>query len=198
MGLKVYKYVCVAFEENIQGPVMRKLNNEELPRLSLSDFRLTGKMPIVVVLDNVRSCNNVGSIFRTSDAFLVQKICLCGITATPPDKEIHKTALGAENSVDWKYFKSTSEAIDVLKKENFKIIAVEQVENGTNLNLYIPKPGDKLALIFGNEVKGVQQEAVNLCDKTIEIPQFGTKHSFNIAVSAGIVLWDLFNKMKGP
>ena len=174
---------------------MRKINNEELTRLTVDDFKLAVKMPIVVVLDHVRSCNNVGSIFRTSDAMLVRKICLCGITATPPDKEIHKTALGAENSVEWTYFKTTEEAVVSLKNEGYTIIAIEQVEGSISLNNYRPAPDEKLALIFGNEVKGVQQEVVNLCDKTIEIPQFGTKHSFNIAVSAGIVLWDLFNKL---
>ncbi len=175
---------------------MRKLNNEELPRLSVDGFKQAGKIPIVVVLDNVRSCNNVGSVFRTSDALLVQKICLCGITATPPDKEIHKTALGAENTVDWEYFNTTEEAVADLLKEGYLMVAIEQVEGSIALNDYHPEPNEKLALIFGNEVKGVQQEIVNLCDKTIEIPQFGTKHSFNIAVSAGIVLWDLFNKLK--
>jgi 23S rRNA (guanosine2251-2'-O)-methyltransferase len=176
--------------------MMRKLNNEELPRLTVDDFKRSGKMPLVVVLDHVRSCNNVGSVFRTSDAMLVSKICLCGITATPPDKEIHKTALGAENSVDWEYYKTTEEAVESLKKEGYTIIAIEQVEGSIPLHDFLPVRNEKLALIFGNEVKGVQQEVVNLCDKTVEIPQFGTKHSFNIAVSAGIVLWDLFNKLK--
>ena len=175
---------------------MRKLNNEELTRLSVEDFKQADKMPLVVVLDNIRSCNNVGSVFRTSDALLVSMICLCGITATPPDKEIHKTALGAENAVIWEYFPTTEEAVDLLKKEGYTIIAIEQVEGSISLNEYKPEPHEKLALIFGNEVKGVQQEVVNLCDKTIEIPQFGTKHSFNISVSAGIVLWDLFNKLR--
>ncbi|HZK96601.1 MAG TPA: RNA methyltransferase [Prolixibacteraceae bacterium] len=175
---------------------MRKINNDELTRLTVDDFKVADKMPIVVVLDHVRSCNNVGSIFRTSDALLVRKICLCGITAVPPDKEIHKTALGAENSVEWEYFKTTEEAVETLRKEGYTIIAIEQVEESISLHDFLPAPGEKLALIFGNEVKGVQQEIVNLCDKTIEIPQFGTKHSFNIAVSAGIVLWDLFNKLK--
>ena len=174
---------------------MRKLNNEELPRLTIDEFKQAYKMPIVVVLDNVRSCNNVGSIFRTSDALLVRKIFLCGITATPPDKEIHKTALGSESTVEWEYFKTTEEAVELLKHENYTIIAVEQVEGSISLNDFLPEDNEKLALIFGNEVKGVQQEVVNLCDKTIEIPQFGTKHSFNIAVSAGIVIWDLFNKI---
>ena len=175
---------------------MRKLINEELTRLTVEDFKQAGKMPIVVVLDHVRSCNNVGSIFRTSDALLVEKICLCGITAIPPDKEIHKTALGAENSVDWEYFNTTEEALAFLKNQGYTLIAIEQVEGSISLNEYMPVPDQKLALIFGNEVKGVNQEVVNLCDQTIEIPQFGTKHSFNIAVSAGIVLWDLFNKLK--
>ena len=175
---------------------MRKLNNEELTRLTVDDFKLAGKVPIVVVLDNIRSCNNVGSVFRTSDALLIRKICLCGITATPPDKEIHKTALGAEHTVDWEYFKTTEEAVELLRSEGYTIIAIEQVEGSISLDEYLPAADEKLALIFGNEVKGVQQEVVNMCDKTIEIPQFGTKHSFNIAVSAGIVLWDLFNKLK--
>src|SRR5659263_172114 len=161
--------------------MMRKLMNEELPRLSVDDFKEADKMPMVVVLDHVRSSNNVGSIFRTSDAMLVRKICLCGITSVPPDKEIHKTALGAENTVDWEYFKTTEEAVEQLKAEGYTMIAIEQVEGSIPLQDYQPAPGEKLALIFGNEVKGVQQEIVNLCDKTIEIPQFGTKHSFNIA-----------------
>jgi len=176
--------------------MMLKISNEELSRLSVDEFKVAVKKPLVVVLDCVRSSNNVGSVFRTSDALLVKKICLCGITATPPDREIHKTALGAENSVDWEYFKTTEEAIENLRMEGYTIIAIEQVEQSISLHQYVPSPGEKLALIFGNEVKGVQQEVVNLCDKTIEIPQFGTKHSFNIAVSAGIVLWDLFNKLK--
>lgn len=175
---------------------MRKLNNEELSRLTVEGFKQADKMPIVVVLDQVRSSNNIGSVFRTSDALLIEKICLCGITATPPDKEIHKTALGAENSVVWSYYQTTEEAIEELRKDGYSIIAIEQVEGSIALNEFTPDPKEKLALIFGNEVKGVQQEVVNSCDKTIEIPQFGTKHSFNIAVSAGIVLWDLVNKIK--
>ena len=175
---------------------MRKINNDELTRLTVDDFKVADKMPIVVVLDHVRSCNNVGSVFRTSDALLVRKICLCGITAIPPDKEIHKTALGAENTIDWEYYKETNEAVGLLRKDGYTIIAIEQVEGSISLSDYLPSPDEKLALIFGNEVKGVQQDIVNLCDKSIEIPQFGTKHSFNIAVSAGIVLWDLFNKLK--
>ena len=174
---------------------MRKINNDELTRLTVDGFRQADKTPIVVVLDHIRSSNNVGSVFRTSDALLVRKICLCGITATPPDKEIHKTALGAEDSVEWEHFQTTGEAVEILRKEGYTIIAIEQVEGSIPLQEYIPAPDAKLALIFGNEVKGVQQQIVNLCDQTIEIPQYGTKHSFNISVSAGIVLWDLFNKL---
>ena len=174
---------------------MRKINNDELTRLTVDGFRQADKTPIVVVLDHIRSSNNVGSVFRTSDALLVRKICLCGITAIPPDKEIHKTALGAEDSVEWEHFQTTEEAVEILRKEGYTIIAIEQVEGSIPLQEYIPAPDAKLALIFGNEVKGVQQQIVNLCDQTIEIPQYGTKHSFNISVSAGIVLWDLFNKL---
>lgn len=175
---------------------MRKKENEELERLTVDDFKVVDKIPIVVILDQVRSSNNVGSIFRTSDALLITKICLCGITARPPDKEIHKTALGAENSVAWEYYLNTEEAILQLRSQGYSILAIEQVEGSISLNDYIPRPNEKLALIFGNEVKGVQQEVVDICDQTIEIPQFGTKHSLNIAVTAGIVLWDLFNKLR--
>ena len=175
---------------------MRKLSSEELERLSIEDFKSVEKIPIVVVLDNVRSCHNIGSVFRTSDALLVQKIFLCGITATPPDKEIRKTALGAENSVEWEYCKSTLDVVEKLRHEGFTIVAIEQVEGSISLNDYLPGKDEKIALIFGNEVKGVQQEVVDICDKTVEIPQFGTKHSFNISVTVGIVLWDLFNKAR--
>jgi tRNA G18 (ribose-2'-O)-methylase SpoU len=175
---------------------MRKKENEDLERLTVDDFKVVDKIPIVVILDQVRSSNNVGSIFRTSDALLITKICLCGITARPPDKEIHKTALGAENTVAWEYYLNTEEAILQLRNQGYSILAIEQVEGSISLNDYFPHPNQKLALIFGNEVKGVQQEVVNICDQTIEIPQFGTKHSLNIAVTAGIVLWDLFNKLK--
>lgn len=175
---------------------MRKLRINELNRLTEKEFKRVEKMPLVVVLDNIRSCNNIGSVFRTSDALLIEKIYLCGITATPPNKEIHKTALDAEKSVKWKYFEKTEEVIAQLRKNNYKIFAVEQVENSTPLPNFNPAPGDKLALIFGNEVKGVQQKVVDLCDGAIEIPQYGTKHSFNVSVSAGIVLWDVFQKIK--
>lgn len=175
---------------------MRKLRNSELNRLSVDEYKNTTKTPLVVVLDNIRSCNNIGSVFRTSDAFLIEKIYLCGITATPPNKEIHKTALDAEKSVAWEYIKNTEDTVTKLKKDGFKVFAIEQVENSVPLPEFTPDPDEKLAVVFGNEVKGVQQKVVNICDGSIEIPQYGTKHSFNISVSAGIVLWDLFKKMK--
>ena len=175
---------------------MRKLNINELNRLSNEEYKKTAKIPLVVVLDNIRSCNNIGSVFRTSDALLVEKIYLCGITATPPNKEIHKTALDAEKSVEWEYFEKTEEAVQKLQQQGYKVYAVEQVENSISLTDFKPVENEKPALIFGNEVKGVQQKVVNLCDGAIEIPQYGTKHSFNISVSAGIVLWDVFQKLK--
>ncbi len=174
---------------------MRKLRNIELGRLSVDEYKQSTKSPIVVVLDNIRSCNNIGSVFRTSDALLINKIYLCGITATPPNNEIRKTALDAEKSVDWEYFEHTEEVVKKLKEEGFKVYAIEQVENSIMLPDYQPADDEKVALVFGNEVKGVKQSVVNLCDGSIEIPQYGTKHSFNISVSAGIVLWDIFQKI---
>lgn len=174
---------------------MRKLRNSELSRLSTDEYKATPKTPLVVVLDNIRSCNNIGSVFRTSDALLIEKIVLCGITATPPNKEIHKTALDSEKTVNWKYMEKTEDAVAELKKEGYKVYAVEQVENSMMLPDFNPERGEKTAIVFGNEVKGVQQKVVNVCDGSIEIPQFGTKHSFNVSVSAGIVLWDLFQKL---
>ncbi len=175
---------------------MRKLKINELNRLSEEEFKKVRKIPIIVVLDNIRSCNNTGSVFRTSDALLIKKIFLCGITATPPNKEIHKTALDAEKSVNWEYVEKTEEVIVLLQKNGYKIYAVEQVENSTFLTDFSPAADEKLALIFGNEVKGVQQKVVDLCDGALEIPQYGTKHSFNVSVSAGIVLWDVFQKIQ--
>ena len=174
---------------------MRKLLNEELNRKSVDEFKQASKTPIIVVLDNVRSLNNVGSVFRTADAFLVEAIYLCGITGTPPNKDIQKTALGSTDSVVWKYFTTALEAVAELKKNNYKVFAIEQTESATMLNNFSPKKGEKLAIIFGNEVKGVQQAVIDTCDGVIEIPQIGTKHSLNIAVSAGIVIWDLFQKV---
>ncbi len=175
---------------------MRKLRNIELNRLSVEEFKQTEKTPLVVVLDNIRSCNNIGSVFRTSDALLVEKIYLCGITATPPNNEIRKTALDAEKSVDWEYFEHTEKIVKKLQSEGFKVYAIEQVDSSIMLPDFQPKKGEKIALVFGNEVKGVKQSVVNICNGSIEIPQYGTKHSFNISVSAGIVLWDIFQKLQ--
>lgn len=175
---------------------MRKLKNSELDRLSVEEYKEIEKTPITVVLDNIRSCNNIGSVFRTSDALLIEKVILCGITATPPNKDIHKTALDAEKSVPWEYVEETEEAILNLKAGGYRVFAVEQVENSIMLPDFAPEKDQKLALVFGNEVKGVQQSVVDLCDGAIEIPQYGTKHSFNISVSAGIVLWDLVYKLR--
>tara|TARA_R110001592_G_scaffold32976_2_gene114838 strand:- start:7711 stop:8238 length:528 start_codon:yes stop_codon:yes gene_type:complete len=175
---------------------MRKLKNSELERISIDEFKEVAKTPLIVVLDNIRSLNNVGSVFRTSDAFLIEKIYLCGITATPPNKEIHKTALGATESVEWEYFKDTLTLIEKLKVKNVKVLSIEQAENSTMLNEFIPEKNQKYAVVLGNEVKGVQQEVVSASNDCIEIPQLGTKHSLNISVSCGVVLWDLFNKLK--
>lgn len=174
---------------------MRKLKNSELKRIDIDTFKKTEKTPVVVVLDNIRSCNNIGSVFRTSDALLIQSIYLCGYTATPPNKDIHKTALDAENSVDWKYFDKTEDAIIHLKNQNFKVFAIEQVDKSIMLPDFEVNTHQKIALVFGNEIKGVQQKIVDICDGAIEIPQYGTKHSFNVSVSAGIVLWDIFSKI---
>ncbi|MGG6229766.1 RNA methyltransferase [Tenacibaculum sp. SDUM215027] len=175
---------------------MRKLKNSELGRKTVEEFKQTNKTPIIVVLDNIRSLNNVGSVFRTSDAFLIEKIYLCGITATPPNKEIHKTALGATESVDWEYVENTIDLVKKLQAENIKVLSIEQAENSTMLNTFTPKTSQKYAVVFGNEVKGVQQEVVSASDICIEIPQLGTKHSLNISVSCGVVLWDLFTKIR--
>ncbi|MDG1954002.1 MAG: RNA methyltransferase [Polaribacter sp.] len=175
---------------------MRKLKNSELGRISVDEFKEVVKTPLIVILDNIRSLNNVGSVFRTSDAFLIEKIYLCGITATPPNKEIHKTALGATESVEWEYVKDTFELVEKLKSEKVKVLSIEQAENSTMLNDFIPEENQKYAVVMGNEVKGVQQEVVSASDYCIEIPQLGTKHSLNISVSCGVVLWDLFNKLK--
>ena len=175
---------------------MRKLLNKELERKTLEQFRISEKSPFVIVLDNVRSQSNIGSIFRTADAFLTKAIYLCGITARPPHREIQKTALGATESVAWKYFPETTDAIYFLKAEGYKIIGIEQAEGSVELqDMHIEK-GGRYALVFGHEVNGVDQDVLNLCDGCIEIPQFGTKHSFNIAISAGIVLWELNKSIK--
>mgnify|MGYP002640356867 FL=1 len=175
---------------------MRKLKNSELVRLNVEEFKQTDKIPLLVVLDNIRSLNNIGSVFRTSDAFLIEKIYLCGISAKPPHKDIHKTALGATESVEWEYVEDTLALVEKLKDLQVKILAIEQAENSTMLQDFTVEPTQKYAVIFGNEVKGVQQEVVSASNYCIEIPQFGTKHSLNISVCVGVVLWDLFKKFK--
>ncbi len=172
----------------------RKLKNEELNRINVEEFKAVDKTPIIIVLDNIRSLNNIGSVFRTSDAFLIEAVYLCGITAQPPHRDIQKTALGATESVDWKYFDTTIEAIEELKTNGYQIASIEQTENSTMLNEFNPT-NEKIAVVFGNEVKGVEQEVINQSDVVIEIPQYGTKHSLNISVSCGVVIWDLFCKM---
>jgi tRNA G18 (ribose-2'-O)-methylase SpoU len=175
---------------------MRKLLNSELSRKSVEDFKQSEKTALILILDDIRSLHNIGSVFRTADAFLIEKIYLCGITAVPPNKEIHKTALGATETVAWEYNKDVLEVIHDLKTQNVSVFAIEQVENSIFLNDFAIKKNQKYALVFGNEVYGVSQKAIEICDGTIEIPQLGTKHSLNISVSAGIVVWDLFQKIK--
>ncbi|GHT40380.1 tRNA/rRNA methyltransferase [Bacteroidia bacterium] len=186
---------------------MRKLKITELNRLSTEAFKQAEKIPLVVVLDNVRSLHNVGSVFRTADAFRVEAVYLCGITATPPQAEIHKTALGAEDSVDWHYFEDTLEAVRALKAAGYRVAAIEQAENSIPLEHFnchcgldpqSPVEGAKYAIILGNEVHGVAQEAMDACDFCIEIPQFGTKHSLNVSVAAGIVIWAMFTNFSAP
>ena len=174
---------------------MRKLENSELDRLTVDGFKAVTKTPLIVILDNIRSLNNIGSVFRTSDAFRIEKIYLCGITATPPHKDIQKTALGSTESVDWDYTESTLELVKKLQSKDIQVLSIEQAENATMLNNFTPKPNTTYALVFGNEVKGVSQEVVSLSDQVIEIPQYGTKHSLNISVSCGVVLWEVFSKL---
>lgn len=177
---------------------MRKLEVTELNRISKEEFKEVRKLPLVVVLDNVRSLHNVGSVFRTSDAFLVEKIILCGITSCPPNAEIHKTALGAEYSVEWEYFEKTTDAIQLLKNEGYYIYTIEQVENSTMLDKLELEADtqQKYAVVLGNEVHGVAQEVVDISNNCIEIPQFGTKHSLNVSVSAGLIIWKFFEILK--
>ncbi len=174
---------------------MRKLKVTEMNRMTLDEFKHSDKIPLIVVLDEVRSLYNVGSVFRSSDAFRVESIYLCGITATPPNVEIHKTALGAEETVDWKYFKETQDAVDELKNKGYTVLSIEQVEHSTKLQNLQLDFAKKYAVIFGNEVKGVQQSIVDQCDGCIEIPQFGTKHSLNVSVTAGIVIWEFARQL---
>mgnify|MGYP005863440369 CR=1 FL=1 len=173
-----------------------KLKNSERDRLCVEQFKETKKTPLIIVLDNIRSLNNIGSVFRTSDAFLIEKIYLCGITATPPHKDIHKTALGSTETVAWEYIENIIDLIETLKRDNVIVASIEQAENATMLHEFQPESNQKYALIFGNEVKGVSQLAVSASDLILEIPQFGTKHSLNISVSCGVVVWDVFAKMQ--
>ncbi|MBP3440934.1 MAG: RNA methyltransferase [Tidjanibacter sp.] len=175
---------------------MQKLTQQQMGRLTVEEFRAMTKRPVVAVLDNVRSAGNVGAFFRTADAFGMEAVVLCGITARPPQKEIHKTALGAELTVAWRGFDSTLEAVAALREEGYKIVAVEQVEGSVKLSDFEPAGNEKYALVFGNEVEGVAQEVVDACDLAIEIPQVGTKHSLNVAVTGGVVLWEFFRRLR--
>ena len=174
----------------------RKLKNSELKRINNTEFKKKKKTPLIVILDNIRSLNNIGSVFRTSDAFLIEKIYLCGITAKPPHKDIHKTALGATDSVEWEYAEDTLALVRLLKSEGKAIVSIEQAEESVSLEGFKTKSDTTYAIIFGNEVKGVSQEVVSASDYIVEIPQYGTKHSLNISVSCGLVIWDLFVKLK--
>jgi len=174
---------------------MRKLKNRELNRKNIDQFKEAKKTPLIVILDNIRSLNNIGSVLRTSDAFLVEKIYLCGITATPPHKDIHKTALGATDSVEWEYSEETIYIVEKLKSENVEIISIEQAENAIMLDDFKADKDKRYAIIFGNEVKGVEQKIVSASDSVIEIPQHGTKHSLNIVFSAGVVIWEIFKQL---
>ena len=175
---------------------MRKLLNEELGRPTLEEYATMAKLPVTVILDNVRSAQNVGSFFRTADAFGIEHIALCGISATPPNREIHKTALGSELSVGWSYYPTTTECVEKLRNEGYQIIAIEQIEGATMLNEFSAKPNTKYALVFGNEVEGVDQAIADVVDGAIEIPQVGIKHSLNVSVSAGVLMWELFRQLR--
>ena len=174
---------------------MRKLENKELERKSVADFKEAEKTPVIIILDDIRSLHNIGSVFRTADAFLIEKIYLCGITAVPPHKEIHKTALGATESIEWEYTKSATEVLPALKNKGYKILSIEQTDKSIMLQDFPIDKDAKFVLIFGNEVYGVSEEAIQMSEYSIEIPQFGTKHSFNVSVTGGIVLWEFFRRI---
>lgn len=175
---------------------MRKRKITELNRISVEEFKEARKLPLIVILDNIRSLHNIGSVFRTSDAFRIESIYLCGITAIPPHPEMHKTALGAELTVDWKYYKNCLDAVEDLKNQEYTVFAIEQVEGSIMLDELSLDKNKKYAIVMGNEVKGVQQEVVDHCNGCIEIPQYGTKHSLNVSVTTGIVIWDFFKKLE--
>lgn len=175
---------------------MRKITNSELNRPSVEEFAAMKRIPVVVVLDNVRSAQNIGAFFRTGDAFAIERVMLCGITATPPSRDIHKSALGAELTVKWQYFPTTQECAQLLKQEGYTIIAIEQVEGAVMLDRLEVDPHKRYALIFGNEVAGVEQQVVDMCDGAIEIPQVGTKHSVNVSVAGGVVMWEFFSALR--
>ena len=188
--LSAMLYLCTNYLIIRYGKAgMEKLRTIEMQRLTVEEFREAEKLPLIVVLDDVRSMHNVGSVFRTGDAFRIESVYLCGITSTPPSAEIHKTALGAEDSVSWRYFKTALEAVDALKAEGYEVYSIEQAHGSTKLQTFFPLKEKKYAVILGNEVKGVHQEVVDASDGCLEIPQFGTKHSMNVSVTAGIVIW---------
>lgn len=186
---------CIGTANFARSMENRKIKNSELIRLNPEEFKDAKKTPLIVILDNVRSLNNIGSVFRTSDAFLIEKIYLCGITAQPPHRDIQKTALGATETVDWEYVENTMDVVTQLQNEGVQVVSIEQAERATNLNEFKVDQNKTYAVIFGNEVKGVQQDVVSVSDAVIEIPQYGTKHSLNISVSVGVVVWDLFVKL---
>ena len=191
-----YEYSFYLCSEKIEAmSELRKLKVTEMNRLTVEEFKEAGKLPLVVVLDEVRSLHNIGAVFRTSDAFLVKQLCLCGITATPPHPEMHKTALGAEYTVDWKYYEHTQDAVKDLQDEGYMVFAIEQCKGSTMLDKLSLDGSRKYAIVLGNEVKGVQQEVVDMCDGCIEIPQYGTKHSLNVSVTAGIVIWEFARRL---
>lgn len=191
--------IVTNFDSNnndITNNMNRKLKITEMDRLTIDEFKKVDKIPFIVILDNIRSMHNIGSVFRTADAFCLEMIYLCGITATPPNAEIHKTALGAEETVSWKYLENTIDAVNQVRERGYKVFSIEQAVGSTMLKDLQLNKGEKIAVVLGNEVKGVQQEVINQSDLCLEIPQYGTKHSLNVSVTSGIVIWDLFNKLK--